>query len=231
MFKSLKNIGWISLVVTIADFCSLPNVASGAIESFSSIFAPAITTYNSQPIAIQQFDPAFGTLQSVTVKADWSGEFKQFYQNTSTSSPNNVEISQSLHMILSDGVNNLLVFDDSITPPLYSLAVYDGSSPFFTGSSGGKQNYFFARENQIAAPDSTEFIGSGIANLYLSASAYGSAQDSNGNFFGGWNTIAGAIITVSYDYIAVPESSTWLAAVFAVSVLFIGTNKLRLKKR
>jgi len=217
-------------VASVAAACCMPDVANAAIETVGGSFAPVMTPYNNQSIAIEQFDTALGTLESVTIRADGSGYFAQWYQNTSTAF-NNVEVSQSLQMTLSVGLNNILTFGQSINQS-HLLAAYDGSG-YFTGVSGawGTQNYAITAQDQsvLTSPSYLSlFTGTGFTGLNLSASAFGRATDSNGNFFGGWQTLAGAELTVSYQYSAVPEPSTWLAGVFAVGYLLFFARRNQL---
>ena len=213
--------------------------ASAAIETVTGSILPSKADYHKS-LLVEQFDPALGTLQSVTITATGTGQLDQFYKNRSPQSPGRVTISQTLDMIVNMPVPSspLLDLKQTETHTYSRLPVYDESLQSFAGSSSGLQPYFFTPEVEtVLSSDFSQFIGSGLATFLVTATSSGNASHLNGFFSAGFSTKAGLDLSVTYDYIplqtmiAVPEPSTWswLAGGFAVASLSIGINQRRLK--
>jgi hypothetical protein len=93
----------------------------------------------------------------------------------------------------------------------------------FGGTSGGTQTYDvnISKDDRItSALLLSELIGVGPKTLFLSATT-SVAQQAVGNSVMGSSTMAGADITVTYNYVPVPESAVWAVAC-ALSALVLG---------
>ncbi len=173
-----------------------------------------MTSFANADVAIQQFDPSLGTLQSVLVKVSDTGSFTQYYQNISTTAGDTLSISQNLDMLLQLNSETILNFDE-IRHNNYAVSAWDGTTPIYSGTAGGIKTYadtasYFTQ--LTSASDLAEFSGAGFVNLLLAATGSGTISDANGgNFFGGSSIMAGADLTIVYNYCAIPEASTWLA--------------------
>ncbi|MBC8002963.1 MAG: choice-of-anchor E domain-containing protein [Opitutaceae bacterium] len=216
-------------VVILALSVVLPNNARAAIQTVSGSKAVETTTYLNAPIAVQKFDSALGTLQSVTIRATGTGSFTQFYENTG-GSVNNITINQTLNMALAMPVSGSpLNWSQTENHTYSSVPGFDGGFSF-SGPSGGTILYSVNASSQttLSGVDLAQFIGSGLANFLFSASGVSSNSDTTGNSSRGALLQAGADVLVSYDYVAVPEASTWLAGVVALGGLFVGAARRRL---
>jgi hypothetical protein len=196
-----------------------------SIETVYGSLPATLTSYSDSPIAVQQFDPNLGTLQSVTIQMSGTGEFTQYYQNISTGSGDTIAVSQTLDMTLALGSENVLNLSQ-VNQHSYAVSAWNGSPPFYSGAAGGTESYAVTADGHAqltSAQDLAAFSGSGLTDLLLSALAFGSVTDANGgNFFGGSSVAAGANLSVEYNYSAVPEASTWLPAAGIVVVVMIG---------
>ena len=221
--------GMLATTLAVGFLTTLTGNAALETMTVTGSVLPTDTDYNDS-IAIRQFDASLGTLQSVTIMAQGSGQFSQFYQNRSTRSTGTVTISQSLDLILSMPVGGLLELTQTEPHTYARVPVYDGSD-YFKGASSGSKDYAVTAENQVTLTDASSlasFTGSGISDFLVSASGSGASSHINGNFLVGWSTIAGLDLAVVFSYIAIPEPSTWMAGVFALAS-FIFINKHRCK--
>lgn len=219
----------------LAGGCFLPGAAKASIETVYGSLPAALTSYSDAPIAVQQFDPSLGVLQSVTISMVGTGNLTQYYQNISTGSGDTITVSQTLNMALALGSETLLNLNQ-VNQNSYAVSAWNGSPPFLTGTAGGTQTYAVTLADQTqlnSAADLAQFSGSGLTDLLLSAMAFGGVTDVNGgNFFGGSSVTAGATLSVAYDYSAVPEASTWLPAIgIVVATVITGWVERRAKIR
>lgn len=214
--------------------CLMVNRANAALETetVTESLSPSYTDFTDS-VAVPQFDPSLGMLQSVTITAKATGQFTQFYQNRSTRSKGSVTIRQDLEIILDLPSGGSLDLSQTEKHTYSRIPVYDGS-PYFTGPSSGSRTYAVtAEKTKVLKSGLAQFTGSGFAIFLVAATSSGSSRDSNGNFLVGWSTLAGLNLCVTYCYAAVPEPTTWtwLAGVSAVASLFISLNQRRLKSQ
>jgi hypothetical protein len=203
------------LLPVLAVVCGFPSVVRATVETENGSLPATLTSYNDASVGVQQFDPGLGMLESVTIEANATGNFTQYYQNISTAAGDTIAVSQTLDMTLGLGSGTLLNLSQ-VNQQSYDVSAWNGSPPFLTGTAGGTAKYDVTAFNQttLTSPaDLAAFIGSGDIDLLLSAMAFGSVTDINGgNFFGGSSVTAGANLTVVYNYNTIPETSTWLPA-------------------
>jgi hypothetical protein len=219
MFKDFKILKRSAVVAVLSAATLVGFAAQAAVETFNATLSPTMTDFNGS-LSIQQFNPALGTLQSVTITAAGTGQFTQYYQNLSTSSSGTVSISQSLDLTLSLASLGTLIPDLNVSSgtQTYTLTPYVGP-PLFTGTSGGSQTYNDGNSTTINLGSSSlsPFVGLGSALFGVAANATGNSSNNTGNFIVGWSTLAGLDLTVSYNYLAVPEPATWMAGIFAMA--------------
>lgn len=213
------------LLSGLAAIYTMQSSVKASIETVYGSLPATLTSYNDAAIAVQQFDPNLGTLQSVTIQISGTGDFTQYYQNISTGSGDTIAVSQTLDMTLALGSETVLSLDQ-VNQHSYAVSAWNGSPPFYSGTAGGTKSYAVSAGGQTqltSATDLSAFSGSGLTDLLLSALAYGSVTDANGgNFFGGSSVAAGANLTVEYNYSSVPEAATWVSAAGIVVAVIIG---------
>lgn len=118
-----------------------------------------------------------------------------------------------LQVLGQNGRQQLLSLSQNQTSE-YRPTAFDGRLDF-GGTSGGTYSYAVTVAGQatlVSAPDLAPFLGQGSANLYLSAQStllrvvagdLGVVEE---------NLLAGADITVTYDYRPIPEPVAWTTA-------------------
>jgi hypothetical protein len=202
-----------------------------AVETVGAVLPQAQTDYKDM-LAVEQFNPNLGTLESVSITATGTGQFGQYYQNLSTSSGGSVTISQNFDMVLSMPSTGTMITELNVTPgaQTYSAQAYAGT-PFFTGNSGGSQIYQVSNASTVTLGSSlfAAFTGSGMADFLVTANGGGGSSENTGNFLVGWSTLAGLDLSVAYTYAAIPEPATGLAGGLAVAglLVYIGRNSRR----
>ena len=229
---NLKGGRFILLSGLIAIYLA-PPAAKASIETVYGSLPATLTSYNNSAIGIQQFDPNLGTLQSVTIQINGTGDFTQYYQNISTGSGDTIAVSQTLEMTLALGGETVLSINQ-VNQHSYAVSAWNGSPPFYSGAAGGTESYAVTANGQVqltSAADLAAFSGSGLTDLLLSALAVGGVTDVNGgNFFGGSSVTAGANLTVEYNYSSVPEAATWVSGVGIMVATIIGGVRGRRRK-
>jgi hypothetical protein len=171
---------------------AIPDSAHSAIvtQTVEASLAAQPTDFSDQQIGIQQFDPGLGTLESVDVILQGTGQMIQQYENRS---PNNSSISfgQTLDFALKlpgDSSLNIQQSEDHT----YSANAFDHVLDF-GGTSGGTHTYdVTASGQQFYTGDLAAFTGSGLAYLFLSANATFQIWDFTGNLIVSGTTTSGA---------------------------------------
>ena len=171
------------------------------------------------PLSIQQFDPAKGTLDAVTLT--FNTQVSVDYHLT-TLTPGTTTGSVATGSASSPGPEVTLYRPDGVTP---LLSVVSPSEPsFLTQTSGstanqqGPLNVERAYTLTLNSPsDLALFTGTGSVSLPVSASAVSMLSSSSGNGFGSITTQVGVDLTVSYQYKPAPAaqevpeaSAVWL---------------------
>jgi hypothetical protein len=192
---------------------------SAATISYSQ--SKAVSTVGwTQVLAMQQFDPSLGALNSVTFSLAALCEGSGFAENMSTTStsPFNWELSVLVQLKRAD--NSLLLQLQPFTAsPVYTLGVFDGAMDF-GGTSGITDPKSCNDSGSVAGTvgDLAAFTGNGTVNVTAVASAKSKVYG-GGNIVMGTSTGAGADVTVTYDYTPVPEPSSMLALIAGLGSL------------
>jgi hypothetical protein len=197
--------------------CLAARSVHAAVQTVTVSIASGAAGYN-EAISIPQFDGSEGTLESVTVSLAGTGNFVQMYENLGAE-PEPIIISQSLQLGL-ELRSRYWQFPQQIISlsqnqvSEYRPAAFDGHIGF-GGSSGGTYTYAVTAAGQatlVSAEDLSQFTGQGFADLYFSTDVTLEQFISGGDGAAAGNLRVGADITVSYDYLAVPEAAAWAPA-------------------
>ncbi len=191
--------------------------AEAATQVTDVILTPSSTDYAGVPIAVQQFDPSLGTLYSVSINASGNGTFTQMYQNEGPSS-GTLTIQQSLELALAlqNGGSPVLDLNQSVANA-YQFAAFSAGSAAYPVTAAGTVT--------LTSPATlAQFTGQGMADVYVSATGETELPGGlpGGNLLAGGLLTAGVDLTVTYDYSAIPEASTWMAA--GAAILALGLN-------
>ena len=209
--------------------------AHAATSSSTYLLAEDLTDWSSS-LDLIQFNPALGTLNSVTIAL-----------SATLSGSGGVENKQGLQpgtfVVQLDGNFNLdaptagagLSFSRSLVNQTVTLAKYD-RTPDLAGSSGtrwaysvqGSQLRSFTDALQMAA-----FTGTGTVNAALSAEAV-STIGGPSNRFANFDTTVSGRVTVSYDYtlaavnaVPVPEPGTWALMAAGLGMVLLLASRRR----
>ena len=188
---------------------------------------PTTTTNWTETFAVQQFNPALGTLNSVTLNLD--GDLSQTFQFENLDGPGTITFSNGLTTgcmfeLEYSGGSNLLLLDIENTPT-YAFDDFDGNIDF-TGTSGntdtvGVIDSFFDVFTDV--PTLSAFTGTGTIDLDAIATGRSYYEATSGNIIVGVMTTAGADVSVTYDY-TIPEPAT-------IGLLALGSAALIRRKR
>lgn len=199
-----------------------PMIATAAIVTYSDSIPFTATDWSSS-VSIPQFNPALGTLDSITMTltSRVRGSIRLESQDAAPALVNtalaaDVELLRPDHSMFASGVPTVSNSD--------FLTAYDGVLDF-AGTSG--RSYLNLNQSDsdtlvILGSDLDAALFSGVGNVVLPVSAVGqSTADGAGNLLLIFNTQAAADVTVEYNY-TVPEPAT-----FAL----VGLGALLLRRR
>lgn len=223
---ALSKTSRITLRIVLAALALTIGRAEAAVDVVTISEAPIPVNYTDREIQIQQFDPSLGRLESVSIEVQATGTFTQLFEHLGHSDGNLV-ILQRLRLTLDTAADRRLIGLTEVENHRYSFSGFDGSLDF-GGTSGGTHTYDVTAsgERHLSSPaDLMQFTGSGFVDLFLNATGdlRGHLPRGDCTFVGELLT-AGANIIVRYDYVAVPEASTWMAGGVAVLGLAITTR-------
>lgn len=215
------------VLAIVAMFCASANADMVATYSWSQ--ANTYTNW-TQGFALQQFDPSLGTLNSVTVtlnaaldqtlryeNMDGAGKYIQYFFDSDPEDETRCIYSLSF----TGGSLGTTIFN---TPSYTNIPAYD-STLDYGGASGGTHEFLLNQSANNVYTDGamSPFVGTGSMAFDASATGWMIVKDSGGN----WNlspiTLAGAGVTVAYDYTPIPEPTT-------MCLLGLGAFALRRKK-
>jgi len=205
--------------------------ASDGVETQS--IAPSTSFGPIQSVSIPQFNPSLGTLESVTVDLVGTGEFVQKFENLS-SSGSQILLTQSLQIFLGFGGQPsipTLSTGTQLVQPGFNPAAFDGVLNFAAPSGGDTIVPVNVAATETFAKNSDQYIlnwftGQNSVSLVLSANTSSTAAEDAAAAVDD-PIDAGADITVTYNYSAVPEPRTWAAA----SLILLGGAWLAQSRR
>jgi hypothetical protein len=201
------------LVVGLIALVCVASAASASTVSYVA-GAPLASTDWTVTLSFPQFNPALGTLLSVSFEARDSLVASFQVENMSTSSGNTVRDSSKAIIDLKRPDSSLLLEVISAKEYTASFPVYDGVLDF-GGTSGAKAlnqvAYNSASWTTTAAADLTLFTGVGTIGLPCKATGKSYVSDTAGNVVHSVSTQAAAYVVVTYTYDAIVPavSASW----------------------
>jgi hypothetical protein len=205
VMKCLLVVAMATLLCTAANADLLTYTAS----------APMAQTDWTRALLLQKFDSSLGTLNSVTLTLNASMSQTLMYENLDGPGSITFEITggqktRCEYAVSFTGGSQLLA-DTILNTPTYLFEAFDGGFDF-GGTSGATHVVGLSQSsgNVYTGVDMAAFVGTGVLDLSLTTGAHGASawQATSGNIAVGVSTIAGAEVSVAYDYTAVPEPAT-----------------------
>lgn len=193
-------------------------------------------TYQSTPwektFSLPQFDPRLGSLEGVTILLETAISVTQGYENLSHKQKS-INLTDRATVSLSLGDQDPLLTTHLQVSRNYSAPGYDGTLDF-AGRSGATITGLTAEETRSITfknhPGRSPFVGPGNLDFDLEAGANNFFSDHDGNFAAFGLASAWADVSVIYQFIPVPETSTvWMAVAASgllVACLFRGQRQL-----
>ena len=226
--------------IRLATFAALAALLAGSLvtahaatSSSSYLLAEDLTDWSSS-LDLIRFNPALGTLNSVTIALSATLSGSGGVENKQGQQPGTFVVQLDGNLKLdAPTAGASLSFSRSLVNQMVTLAKYDRITDM-AGSSGthwaysvqGSQQRSFTDALQLAA-----FTGTGAVNAALSADAV-SLIGGPSSRYANFDTTVSSRVTVSYDFAlaavnAVPEPGTWalMAAGLGMMVLMLTSRR------
>jgi hypothetical protein len=183
--------------------------------------ADLVTTYSwsqansytnwTQSFALQQFNPGLGTLNSVTVtlngtldqtlryeNKDGAGRYVKYFFSSDDTDKTRCEYSLSF----TGGSLGTIIYN---APSYTNIPTFDGTVDY-AGASGATHEFLLNQSANNVYTDGamSPFVGTGSVAFDASATAWMLVKYSGGNMSLSPITLAGAGVTVAYDYTPIP---------------------------
>ncbi len=186
-------------------------------DTGTTILPPQTTNWstpiNIPSLELPKFDPALGTLNSVTIDYEGIGEFAYKIENidTATGTTGSNELLVDLTFTPSVAAGGSISVSSGVLN--VNLGVFDGAIDF-AGTSGQDFGTTSASDtfSEIITTGLAAFIGAGNFIIDVAAGSGSDRNLSGGNVLEQTTWLAGARAAVTYDYTAqqtVPEPATF----------------------
>ena len=226
--------------IRLATFAALAALLAGSLvtahaatSSSTYLLAEDLTDWSSS-LDLIQFNPALGTLNSVTIALSATLAGSGGVENKQSLQPGTFVVQLDGNLKLDAATAGALVsFSRSLVNQTVTLAKYDRITDM-AGSSGahwaysvqGSQSRSFTDEVQLAA-----FTGTGTVNAALSADAV-SLIGGPSSRYANFDTTVSSRVTVSYDFTqaavnAVPEPGTWALMAAGLGMVLMLASRRR----
>jgi hypothetical protein len=209
-------------------------VIHAAMLTYSTPFGTGAGSANWSTLSsLAQFNPQAGTLIGITIELETGMTVSQKYENLA-SQPNTIVLSEASLMTVSLPNGTPLLSDSLSFSRTYQVPVFDQVLDF-GGASGGSQTGFAtgnASATLQAAAELALFVGAGHINLPVAGSSSSLFQDSDGSFAAANSTSDKGVVSVTYDFIPIPEGSMgWAAGAGGLLAVAIMTHTCRRASR
>lgn len=211
------------LIVLTASIVGLvggaPSHARGGTISY--VFSTPIDstpTDFSLPIAVREFNPALGELQSMKIVYT-----SDVTANMTVKNPGSGHASGTVYtevtLFLTDP-NNLISQENDITTTLHNFSLAAGTSKQYPSSSGVDRAEGTSGSTYTSSGVLSEFTGVGTINVTVTTTTYDRLTVNSGSATSTTSATADVSGYVTYTYTAVPEPSTLvLGALGTVSLI------------
>ena len=206
----MKKLVTICSLAIVVMFCASANAT---LVTYSWSQANSSTNW-TQSFALQQFNPGMGTLNSVTLtlngildqtlkyeNMDGAGQYVKYFFSSENEDKTRCEYSLSF----TGGSLGTTIYN---APSYINIPTYDGTLDY-AGTSGATHEFNLTQSANNVYIDGgmSPFVGTGSVAFNASATGWMVVTYSGGNMSLAPNTLAGANVTVAYDY-TIPEPAT-----------------------
>ena len=217
----------------------LCSTAFASTIQYSNSISLTLTDWGPLNISLTQFNPALGTLNSVTFNISSTVSALIKFENLDTGNPNSITANLNFEVDFSapDGSSDSLFFSDSSVNSGTLAANTNGGNPDgYTGADSFTTTATYPADSNLRATDSfgsgvdfSYFMGAGTFDLTADALATAQGSTLDDNFAALINTSADAQATVIYDYEAAqtPEPATFLISGCSIFGLVLYRRKRR----
>ena len=229
------------LFVANVSTSSAQTLTEGPLDSSPSV--PSTLTDWTDTVGFAQFNPALGTLQSVTLDFSSALSTTLTVANSGTSTSSG-SVKTELQVVVQDSGDNLTTpgadpvpysltgisqLDYLSSKYTYSLGIGDQStSSALTGSGTSSDTYNISSLNGAAIL--SEFTGTGSINLTGTTFTQTNLTNTGGNTSSSQVTFGNLTGTVTYTYlptVTAPEPSTWAMMLGGLGILVFWQTRLR----
>lgn len=178
--------------------------ANGAFIEYTASVPMARTNW-STTVDLPRFDPVLGTLQGVNLTVNGRVEGDAAFQNLNLT-PATVTTTISARLLLRPAADTLIVATTPQIMKVDTVAAFGGTYSF-DGPDARRYTDLIAADSfsrSVANLDLSQYIGAGTISIPVESKALSSVQGP-GNLIVQFSTRASADVTITYDYIAIPE--------------------------
>ncbi len=217
-----------NVVLVLALVGLLATVAGATTVSYGPYAKPLSSTNWSSSVFLQMFNPALGTLNSITFYLDGHAEGTAKFESLDAG-PTTVTMDLSAVLKLQRPDLSDLVVTIPVAHTTDDATTFDGNIDF-GGTSGRTYTGLSADKSEFAttssAADKALFTGTGLIEL-PSVATGASTGSGAGNLILQFSTLASSSARVTYDYTAVPEPSSLLALVSGLGLMGFAIRRRR----
>lgn len=227
--SNMKNLTGFLVATALMAVGATSSLATLSVGPYYSTTVPATLTDWGNSIAVPQFNPTLGTLESVTLSFTSTAATTWGVSNAvGAGTASHLSANTFVYVSVEDSGQNFLNDDPqlSLVTPAYTPANLAGG---LTASSGPESVTASSTNSYTTSAVLSEFTGHGNVNLAASTFTLTSEMSHNGNVTWTQNTTAGLSGFVIYTY-AVPEPTTMVAGALML-IPFGGSALRKLRKK
>jgi hypothetical protein len=167
--------------------------------TYSATIPQQTTDFTNVPLSVPQFNPAIGTLDSVSITLSATANVSGTVTNTSLT-PQSFTQVEDVNVAATDPSGGPIVSSGNIGVDLHMTQTYTNLGPNQTSNYGPFNPTQYYTNSATSGSLYNYFVGTGTANLLASSTTTQSIIGGGSNINNPLNTMAGATFTVTYSY-------------------------------
>ena len=212
---------------------TLATSAQAGVISFSDSIAIQSTNWNSA-VSIGKFDTTLGMLTSITFSLEGivNGQARA---ESLDAQPATVTLDLAGEIKLQRPDMSVLVTTNPVVSSVFNLAAFDGTIDFAGASGVDTGSVSASASDALTSTSAADFLlfsaaGGGVINMPVLAAGLSTGSGA-GNLVTQFTTLAGANVTVTYNYTDAPTSSVPEPGTLAMAGLgLLGLGAMRRRK-